>query len=261
MIAEVVESLHPGYAEGDFVCGNLAWKEYQSSAGEGLYKVDPEQAPLSAYLGVLGMTGLTAYLGLMEIGEPQAWETVLVSGAAGAVGSIAGQVARIKGCRVVGIAGSDEKTALLKDEFGFDAAINYRTASNMRRAIAAACPRGVDVYFDNVGGSISDAVLVNINKFSRIVVCGAISMYNERILPKGFSVQPFLIQKSALMKGFIVDDYASKYPETLERLSRWLKEGRLKHVETIVEGFERIPQAFLDLFDGKNKGKMLVKIC
>ena len=260
VIAEVVESKHAGFSAGDHVSGMLEWKEYQTSTGEGLYKVDPNMAPLSAYLGVLGMTGLTAYLGLSEIGKLKKGETVVVSGAAGAVGSVAGQIAKINGCRVVGIAGTDEKTEMLTSEFGFDAAINYKTTGNMRKAIAEACPNGVDVYFDNVGGSISDAVLVKINQFARIVVCGVISVYNETSLPQSLSVQPFLVKNRALMQGFIVTDYRSKYPVAKKQLSQWLAEGKLTYTETVVEGFDQIPQAFIDLFDGKNKGKMVVRV-
>ncbi len=260
VIALVAESNHPGFSKGEYVMGRLEWKEYQKSAGKGIHKVDAGQAPLSAYLGILGMPGLTAFLGLSEIGKPKKGETVVVSGAAGAVGSVAGQIAKISGCRVVGIAGSDEKCELLTSDFGFDAAINYNTTSNMRRAVAAACPDGVDIYFDNVGGSISDAVLVKINTFARIVICGAISIYNETCLPQSLSVQPFLLRNSALMKGFIVSDYKAKFPEAMKQLSQWLADGKLKYTETIVEGFDQIPQAFMDLFEGKNKGKMVVKV-
>ena len=260
LIAQVVESNHTGFSQGDYVSGMLEWKEYQKSNAQGLYKVDANKAPLSAYLGVLGITGLTAKLGLSEIGKPKKGETIVVSGAAGAVGSVVGQIAKINGCRVVGIAGTEEKCALLRSDFGFDEAINYRTTGNMRKAIAAACPDGVDVYFDNVGGDISDAVLMNINPFARIAVCGAISIYNETSQPKGISVQPFLIKNRVLMQGFIVSDYAAKFPKALIQLSQWLAEGKLTYTETIVEGFDQIPQAFLDLFEGKNKGKMVVKI-
>jgi NADPH-dependent curcumin reductase CurA len=260
VIAQVVESKHPGFSEGEFVSGMLDWKEYQVSDGRGLNKVDAGKAPLSAYLGVLGMTGLTAFLGLSEIGKPKGGETVVVSGAAGAVGSVAGQIAKIKGCRVVGIAGSDEKCRMLTSDYGFDAAINYKTTKNMRKAIAAACPDGVDVYFDNVGGVISDAVLVKINQFARIVVCGAISVYNATSLPQSLSVQPFLVRNSALMQGFIVNDFEASFPLALAQLSQWLTEGKLKYSETLVEGFDQIPQAFMDLFEGKNTGKMVVKV-
>lgn len=260
IIAEVVASNHDGFSVGDFVSGMLEWSQYQSSNGEGLIKVDGSKAPLSAYLGILGMPGLTAHIGLSEIGKPKKGETVVVSGAAGAVGSIVGQIAKIMGCYVVGIAGSDEKVEMLTSEFGFDHAINYNTTKDMRKAIADACPNGVDVYFDNVGGDISDAILFNINKFARLVICGAISVYNEKTLPKSVSVQPFLIRNSALMQGFIIFNYASKYPESMNVLASWLAEGKLTYTETIVEGFDQIPQAFIDLFDGKNKGKMVVKI-
>ncbi|RZT95710.1 hypothetical protein EV201_0334 [Ancylomarina subtilis] len=260
MIAEVLESNLDNFSKGDFVSGMLEWKEYQSSNGEGLIKVDAHQAPLSAYLGVLGMTGLTAYLGLTEIGKPKAGETVVVSGAAGAVGSIVGQIAKLLGCRVVGIAGSDEKVEQLKSEYAFDEAINYNSTTNMSQAIADACPNGVDVYFDNVGGEISDAVMLNVNRFARIIVCGAISLYNETSVPMGPRVQPILIKNSVLMQGFIVSNYMEKFAEAVPQLAQWLGEGKLKFTETVVEGFENTPQAFIDLFEGKNKGKMIVKI-
>lgn len=260
VVAQVVESRHTGFSKGDYVLGMLEWKEYQVSGAKGLYKVDADKAPLSAYLGVLGMPGLTAFLGLSEIGRPKGGETVVVSGAAGAVGSVAGQIAKIMGCRVVGIAGSDEKCEYLRSEFDFDMAINYNTTKNMRKALAAACPQGVDVYFDNVGGEISDAVLVKINPFARIVVCGAISVYNATHLPQSLSVQPFLVRNSALMQGFIVNDFEASFPKALAQLSQWLSEGKLKYSETVVEGFDQIPQAFMDLFEGKNTGKMLVKV-
>jgi len=260
IVAEVIDSKNNAFKKGDFVSGMLAWKEFQKSNGEGLLKVDASKAPLSAYLGVLGMTGLTAYLGLTEIGKPKKGETIVVSGAAGAVGSIVGQIAKLFGCKVIGIAGTDDKVTMLKSSLGFDEAINYNTTKNMAAAIKEAAPNGVDIYFDNVGGPISDAVLFNINQFARIIICGAISVYNNIELPKSVSVQPFLIKNSALMQGFIVFNYAEKYPEAIEQLSQWLSEGKLTYTETIAEGFDTIPQAFLDLFEGKNSGKMLVKI-
>ena len=189
-------------------------------------KVDANQAPLSAYLGILGMIGLTAYLGLTEIGKPKEGETLLVSGAAGAVGSVVGQIGKILGLRVVGIAGSDEKINLLKSEFGYDEGINYNTIKDMKAAIKEACPNGVDIYFDNVGGEISDAVLFSINKFARMIICGAISVYNETSVPKGVSVQPFLIKNSALMQGFIVSNFQDKFPEAGQQLGQWLAENK-----------------------------------
>lgn len=260
IVAEVTESNLEGFSKGDFVSGMLQWKEYQKSDGKGLMKVDPSKAPLSAYLGVLGMTGMTAYLGLTEIGKPQKGETLVVSGAAGAVGSIVGQIGKILGCRVVGIAGTDEKVEMLKAKFGFDEGINYNTTRNMKDAIEAACPDGVDVYFDNVGGEISDGVLANINKFARIIVCGSISVYNETSVPMGPRVEMALVKNSALMQGFIVGNFAPKFPEAIAQLSSWLMEGKLTYTETIVEGFNQIPEAFIGLFQGKNNGKMIVKI-
>lgn len=260
VIAKVLTSKNKNFKEGDFVSGMLNWKTKQVSNGEGLLKVDPSKAPLSAYLGILGMTGLTSYLGLTQIGQPKKGETLVVSGAAGAVGSVVGQIGKILGLKVIGIAGTDEKVEMLKSKFGFDVGINYNTTENMRAAIADAAPNGVDVYFDNVGGPISDAVLFNINKFARMVICGAISVYNNTELPKSISVQPFLIKNSALMQGFIVSNFQDKFPEAIKALSIWLAEDKLTYSETIVEGFENIPQAFIDLFDGKNTGKMVVKI-
>jgi NADPH-dependent curcumin reductase CurA len=206
------------------------------------------------------LTGLTALHGLMEIGKPKKGETLIVSGAAGAVGSVVGQIGKILGLRVVGIAGTDEKVEMLKSEFGFDEGINYKTIENMAKAIGNACPDGVDIYFDNVGGEISDAVLFNINTHSRTINCGAIAVYNDTKMPKSISVQPFLIRKKSLMQGFIVSDYADKNTEAIKQLVEWLQQGKLTHTETVVEGFENIPQAFLDLFEGKNKGKMVVKL-
>lgn len=260
VIAEVTASNNAAFRKGDFVSGLLEWKEYQQSNGQGLLKIDPSKAPLSAYLGILGMTGLTAYLGLSEIGKPKAGETIVVSGAAGAVGSVAGQIGKILGCRVVGIAGTDEKVSLLKTRYGFDAAINYNTTADMKQAIAAACPDGVDVYFDNVGGEITDGVLANLNKFARLIICGSISVYNETGVPMGPRVETVLIKNSALMQGFIVANYAAKFPEAMAKLSDWLQAGKLTYSETIVEGFDQIPQAFIGLFEGKNEGKMIVKI-
>lgn len=260
IIAEITESKNPDYNKGDLVYGMLDWSEYQTGNGKGMTKVDPNAAPLSAYLGLLGMPGLTAYLGLMEIGQPKKGETLVVSGAAGAVGTVVGQIGKILGCRVVGIAGSDAKTELLKKEFGFDEAINYKTTTNMRKVIANVCPNGVDVYFDNVGGEISDGVMLNINKFARVAICGAISQYNETRVTTGPRLQSVLLVNSALMKGFIVSDYAEKFPETLQQLVKWYSEGKLKIKETVVEGFENIPDAFIGLFKGENTGKMIVKI-
>ena len=260
IVAEVVESKNENFKKGDLVTNRLNWKEYQLSDGKGLQKLDASIQPLSVYLGLLGMTGMTAYMGLTQIGKPKAGETIVVSGAAGAVGSTVGQIGKILGCHVVGIAGSDEKVEMLKSKLGYDHAINYKTTKDMAKAIAEACPKGVDVYYDNVGGPISDAVHNNINQFGRIIVCGAISTYNATETPMGPRVEGFLIKKSALMQGFIVGNYASKFAEGAKQLGQWVQEGKLVDEETIVEGFENTPQAFIDLFSGKNTGKMIVKI-
>ncbi|MCL7763912.1 NADP-dependent oxidoreductase [Polaribacter sp. Z014] len=260
VIAKVIASKNENFKEGDYVSGMLNWQTQQVSNGEGLLKVDGSKVPLSAYLGILGMTGLTAYLGLHQIGKPVAGETIVVSGAAGAVGSVVGQIAKILGLRVIGIAGTDEKIAMLKTKFGFDAGINYYTSKDISADIKTLAPNGVDIYFDNVGGPISDAVLFNINRFARMIICGAISVYNNTETPKGVSVQPFLVKNSALMQGFIVSNYADKFPEAIKQLSSWLSEEKLTYTETIVDGFDNIPNAFIDLFEGKNKGKMIVKI-
>ncbi|WP_405246376.1 NADP-dependent oxidoreductase [Cellulophaga sp. Asnod2-G02] len=260
IVAQVIASKHSTFQVGDYLSGMLEWKTQQVSNGEGLTKVNKDLAPLSAHLGILGMTGLTAFLGLQEIGKPKTGETIVISGAAGAVGSVVGQIAKILGLHVIGIAGSDEKIEMLTSDFGFDAGINYNETKDMNAAIKAAAPNGVDIYFDNVGGPISDAVLFNINRFARMIICGAISVYNSTEVPTGVSVQPFLVKNSALMQGFIVSNYADKFPEAMKQLSIWLSEGKLTYTETVVEGFDNIPSAFLDLFDGKNKGKMIVKI-
>ncbi|MGB2759621.1 MAG: NADP-dependent oxidoreductase [Maribacter stanieri] len=260
IVAEVIETKNDKFKKGDFVSGLLQWKEKQISTGEGLQKIDKSKAPLSAYLGIVGMTGLTAFLGLHEIGKPKKGETLVVSGAAGAVGSVVGQIGKILGLNVIGIAGTDEKIDMLKSEFGFDHGINYKTTKDMKAAIKEAAPNGVDIYFDNVGGPISDAVLFNINQFARIIICGAISVYNKTELPMAVAVQPFLVKNSALMQGFIVSNYAEKFPVAMKQLSTWLGEGKLTYKETIVEGFDNTPQAFLDMMNGKNKGKMIVKV-
>jgi NADPH-dependent curcumin reductase CurA len=260
IVAEVLESKNSRFSKGDFVAGMLDWSEYQLSNGTGLITVNSKISPLSVYQGILGMPGLTAHLGFTEIGQPKSGETLVVSGAAGAVGLIVGQIGKLLGCKVVGITGSDEKVELLKSEFGFDEAINYKTSKHIYKSIAEACPDGVDVYFDNVGGEISDGVIMNINKFARIIICGAISQYNETRIPMGPRLQGSLLVKSALMKGFIVNDYADKFPASIKQLTEWFLEGKLKNKETVVEGFENIPEAFIGLFEGSNIGKMMVKV-
>ncbi|OCA88763.1 NADP-dependent oxidoreductase [Pseudobacillus wudalianchiensis] len=256
-VAEVIESQSDKLQVGDIVTGSLPWREYTAIAAESVRKIDPALGPVTTSLHILGMTGLTAYFGLMDIGRPQEGETVVVSGAAGAVGSTVVQIATIAGARVVGIAGSEEKVQLVK-QLGADEVINYQT-EDVSSALAEACPNGVDIYFDNVGGDISDAVYPLLNKFARIVQCGAISSYNKKD-DQGPRIQHYLIKSSALIKGFTVGDYRERYPEGLQHLSKWLQEGKLTYEETITEGFENIPQAFFGLFTGENIGKQLVKV-
>lgn len=258
-VGEVLESRTSSFQAGDIVMGMLGWRLYSTAKAKELRKIDPKIAPLTTALGVLGMPGLTAYFGLLDICNPQAGETVVVSGAAGAVGMTVCQIAKIKGCRVIGIAGSEEKNAYLSNELGIDATINYKTA-NVRAALADACPNGIDVYYDNVGGDISDAVMLLINKGARISICGQISMYNLDRMDVGLRPQPLLLLKSAMMKGFIVIDYAPRFAEGLTQLGKWLAEGKLKYAENIIEGFENAPRAFLGLFAGENLGKQLVKV-
>ena len=258
-IAEVVESHSTALQKGDIVTGMLGWKLYSVAKAEELRKIDSSFAPISTALGVLGMPGLTAYFGLLDIGNPRPGETVVVSGAAGAVGMTVCQIAKIKGCRVVGIAGGEDKTRYLLNELGVDAAVDYKSEA-VQQSLKAACPDGVDVYFDNVGGPISDAVMFLINKSARISICGQISMYNLEQLDVGPRVQPLILVKSAMMKGFIITDYAARFGEGVTQLGKWLAEGKLKYAENIVEGFENAPRAFLGLFAGENLGKQLVRI-
>lgn len=259
VVARVTESRDPNFLAGDVVVGELPWQEYAVKAGKGLMKLDPTRGPVSAALSVLGMTGLTAYFGLLDIGKPKPGETLVVSGAAGAVGSIVGQIGKILGCKVVGIAGSDDKVRTLVDEFGFDVAVNYKDAQ-FYTALKAACPDGVDVYFDNVGGAVTDTVFRLLNDFARIPVCGQIALYNQAEADVGPRLFSYLVVRRALAQGFIVSDYSKRFPEGLQQLGTWLQEQKLTHRETVVEGFEQLPHAFLGLFRGDNTGKLLVKV-
>ena len=260
IVGEVVQTKTPDLKAGDIVTGNLGWRDYNGADSRELRKFDPGIAPVSTALGILGMPGLTAYFGLLDIGKPSSGETVVVSGAAGAVGTVAGQIAKIKGCRVVGIAGSDEKTGYLVHDLGFDAAINYKTAPDIKKAIKDACPNGVDIYFDNVGGEISDAVMPLLNYKARVVLCGQISQYNMSKPETGPRVQAYLLVKSALMKGFIVIDYADRSDEGIRQLAQWVSQKKLKYAEHVVEGLENAPRAFIGLFKGENLGKQIVKV-
>lgn len=258
--ATVLESKSDNFKSGDTVVGMLPWQEQCIVSEKGLQKIDAKNARESYYLGVLGMTGLTAYFGLMHIGKPKKGETVVVSGAAGAVGMVVGQIAKIQGCHVVGITGSDEKVALLKNKFGFDNAINYKTSKDLQKDIAKACPNGVDVYYDNVGGEISDAIIANINFNARIALCGQISLYNSTEIPVGPRIQPMLLTRSVLMQGFIIGNFSTDFSEGMTHLSQWVKDGKLKFTETIENGFDTLPSALIGLFSGENTGKMIVKV-
>ena len=259
-LSKVIESKSENFKEGDMVMGMLPWRELTVVSDNGMQKVDATMEPLSYYLSVLGMTGLTAYIGLNHICKPLAGETVVVSGAAGAVGLVVGQLAKMQGCRVVGITGSDEKVNLLVEKFGFDEAINYKTTTYLTNAIGTVCTDGVDIYFDNVGGEISDAVFNNLNFQARIAVCGQISLYNGTVAASGPRLQPIMLGKSAMMRGFLVNNFKSEFPDGIEYLTKWIKEGKLKFTETIFNGFTQLPNAFLGLFNGKNTGKMIVKL-
>src|SRR6185369_17247957 len=242
-VGEVIESKSPNFEAGDVVTGMFGWRKYDVAKADGLMRVIPGVSPSTA-LGVLGMPGLTAYFGLLDIGQPKEGETVVVSGAAGAVGTAVCQIAKIKGCRAVGIAGSDEKNQYLTAELGVDAAVNYKSPE-MSQALKQACPKGIDVYFDNVGGEVSDAVMPLLNHGARIVICGQISLYNLDKPDVGPRPQPFLLVNSAMMKGFIITDYTPRFVEGVMQLAQWLGAGKLKYAETIVEGFENTPQAFI----------------
>lgn len=259
-VGEVVASNDPALPVGSFAVARTGWQEFGLVNGGDARVVSENPAGLSAHLGVLGMTGITAYYGLLEIGRLKAGETVLVSGAAGAVGTIVGQIARIKGARAVGIAGSDEKVAFLK-ELGFDNAVNYKTAGNLRKALKDACPDGVDVYFDNVGGEISDAAITLINRGARIPICGQIATINRERPEMGPRTMPlYLLVKRARMEGFLVMDFVDRAAAAVAELADWLAAGKLRHRETMVNGFENVPKAFIGLFSGANTGKQVVKL-
>jgi NADPH-dependent curcumin reductase CurA len=259
-VGEVVRSNHPRFAMGDVVEGRLGWQEYAVTDGKGVRKINPSVAPISTAVGVLGMPGLTAYFGLLEVGQPKAGETVVVSAASGAVGGLVGQIAKLKGCRAVGLAGSDAKVDYLTRELGYDAGINYRTTPDLDAALRAACPGGIDVYFDNVGGRITEAVTRHVNPFARIAVCGLISQYNltePELAPRN---ERFVLVKRVRIQGFLVFDFAARYKEGLAQLTEWLRQGRLKYREDVVDGLERAPDALLAVLQGRNFGKMLVRV-
>jgi NADPH-dependent curcumin reductase CurA len=257
-VSEVVESRNPTFRPGDIVTGYDGWQQYAASSGQELRKLDPALVPISTAIGVLGMPGATAYVGLFDIGQPKAGETVVVSAASGAVGSIVGQLAKIKGCRAVGIAGSADKCRYVVDELGFDACVNYKT-DDLVPALRAACPNGADIYFENVGGKVFAAILRVINRGARIPLCGMIAEYNATADPGGPNLRPLLVQR-AMIKGFIVSDHYDRFPAFLQEVTPLVRDGRIKYREDIVDGLDAAPAALIGLFEGRNFGKMLVRV-
>jgi NADPH2:quinone reductase len=260
VVGEVVESNGAGFEPGDVVTGELDWADYATVPGPELTQIDPDRAPITAYLGVLGMPGHTAYFGVTEVAQPQAGRTFIVTGAAGAVGSVAGQIAKLNGARVVGFAGSEEKVDFIENELGFDAGINYKATDDYRTALADAAPDGVDAYFDNVGGPITDAVFQHLNVDARVAVCGQISLYNATEVPTGPRKLGTLIQTRATVEGFLVRDFSERFQKATRQLGKWVQSGELQYRETITEGLENAPNGFLGLFEGENIGKQLVKV-
>jgi NADPH-dependent curcumin reductase CurA len=255
----VIASKNPNFVVGDNVTGIFGMQEYAISDGKGINKVDTSLAPLPVYLSVLGMPGMTAYFGLFDVGQFKAGDTVVVSGAAGAVGSVVGQLARIKGSRVIGIAGGADKCKWIVEELGFDAAIDYKH-EDVKAALAKHCPKGIDVYFDNVGGEILDAALTQLARHARIVICGAISQYNNTTPVKGPANYLSLLVNRASMKGMVVFDYASRYAEAAREMAGWMAAGKLKSKEDIVRGLDTFPDTLLKLFKGENTGKLVLEV-
>lgn len=263
-VGQVVETRNPKFAEGDFVLGMFGWQSHAVSDGSGVRKLDPSVAPLSTWVGVMGMPGLTAYVGLLDIGRPKPGETVVVSAASGAVGSVVGQLAKIKGARAVGVAGPEEKCRYVVDELGFDACVSHRSPS-LRDDLKQACPEGIDVYFENVGGPTLDAALSLMNPFGRIPVCGMISMYNTGPVGQGEDRLPKLMRRILTdrlhIQGFIVSDRAADRQKAfIEEVGAYVRDGRIKYRETVTEGLENAPRAFIGLLRGENFGKQLVKV-
>ena len=256
---EVIASNHPDLAVGDHVTGLLGVQEYAVAHGNALIKVDTSLAPLPVYLSTLGMPGMTAYFGLLDIGRPEPGETVVVSGAAGAVGGVVGQIAKLKGCRVVGIAGGAEKCAHVVEQLGFDAAIDYK-AQDVGAALGEHCPKGIDVYFDNVGGEILDAALAHLARGARVIICGAISQYNATDAVRGPSNYLSLLVNHASMTGFVVSDYGERYAQGAQEMAGWLAAGKLISREDMATGLESFPDTLLRLFSGENTGKLVLAL-
>ena len=259
IVGRVVETRTPAFAVGDIVEGSLGWQDYGVSDGRNLRKVDTKLGPISTAIGVLGMPGMTAYFGFLDVAEPKPGDTVVVSAASGAVGAIVGQISKIMGCRTVGIAGTQAKIDYIVDELGFDVGINYKT-ENVASALADACPQGIDVYFDNVGGPMTDAVLEQISVGARISICGQISQYNVEEPEPGPRNLGLLVRNQAKIQGFLVGQFANRHEEARLRIAQWIREGRVKYKEDVVEGLENAPRAFIGLMRGENFGKLLIKV-
>lgn len=257
--AQVVVSRDPAFKDGDYVLGFLKWQRYALAKAKDLRRIDPKVAPLSAHLGVLGMPGHTAYVGLLDFGQPKEGETVFVSAAASTVGSLVGQIAKMKGCYVAGSAGSDAKVRFCLSECGYDACFNYKTVERLDKAVKEACPKGVDVYFENVGGAMLDAVLKNINLYARIPVCGMISQYNLT-RHEGIHNLIAILGQRARMQGFIIEDHMDRFASFFADVSRWIKEGKVKYREHVTQGIENLPQAFIDMLKGTHLGKSVVQV-
>jgi NADPH-dependent curcumin reductase len=257
-VGEVIESKNPRYSVGDTVTAHAGWQQYAVSDGSNLRKVDASVKPLSAHLGVVGMPGVTAWIGLLEIGRPKPGDTVVVAAASGAVGSVVGQLAKLARCRVVGIAGGREKCDYVVKELGFDACIDHRV-DDLKRALADATPNGIDVYFENVGGPIFDLVLARCNPFARIPLCGMVSQYNATD-PYGVRSLMMAVGMRIKLQGFIVSDHMNRWPEALQRLGQYVREGKIKYRETVTDGIENAPRAFIGLLKGENFGKQVVRV-
>jgi len=262
-VCEVIESNLPNFHAGDIILAAPGWQDYSLANGEGVRKIDRSLGPISYALGVLGMPGLTAYAGLLNIGKPQPGETIVVAAASGAVGSVVGQLGKIKGCRVVGIAGGQQKCRFVKEELGFDVCLDHRQPE-LGENLKVACPNGIDIYFENVGGPVLDAVLPLLNDFARIPVCGLIAHYNDAELPPGPNGVPRLMRailvKRLTFRGFIVFDYASQFPDFITEMTAWLREGRIKYREDITDGLEHAPRELIRLLKGENFGKKIIRV-
>lgn len=259
-VCRVVDSRDPKFQAGDVVAAPVGWQEYAALPGRVARRLDPRSTPITTALGVLGMPGMTAYFGLLDLCAPKPGETVVVSAAAGAVGSVVGQIAKLKGCRAVGIAGGAQKVAYLKEELGFDAALDYKAAADVGAELKEVCPRGIDVYFDNVGGPITDAVFPLLNERARVSICGLISQYNLEQPDLGPRLLGHILVRQLKVEGFIVSRFIDRWGEGLREMSAWVRDGKVRYRESIVEGFENTPRALLDLFAGRNFGKHLVKV-